>query len=276
MTVAEVQRAIACEFAYAIEGTSGEGRRAINNWGALVELTLIVKDNANITPGMGQFSTKLGGATLATTATLPSMTFDGFVQDKNTMAYFVGLKEHAAGAACPPEDSEFAASGLELADFIEGAAQVINSGGRLASSSSLITSAGLNPAPGSVISSGTIFPAGSGASARELIPTIKYERTFTVSRKASGGLSFKVNDLTLTLTGSASGRERTNNTIFVTMGARSVEVPSSDQADLEGRVPEPARISLEDSIFLHREDELNALRGVTPNEVIVVTPPAGP
>jgi hypothetical protein len=273
VTVAEVQRALACEFAYALEGTTGEGRRAVDNWGAFIELTLISKDLANITPGIGRFSSKVGNTTVATTATLPSMTFDGFVQDKNTIAYFVGVREHAADAACPPAHSELAASGLELADFIVGAAQVINSGGRIASSSSILTSAGLNPVAGAVITAGTVFPA---AAVREVIPTIKYERVFTVSRKASGGLSFKVNDLELTLSGSNNGRERTNNMVTVTMGARSATITSADQADLDGRVADPGRISLEDSIFLHREDELNALRGVTPNEVIVVTPPAGP
>lgn len=278
VTVSEVQRAVACEFAYALDGTDGEAKKALGNWGAFVELMLVVKDGATLSPGVGQFSAKFGNTTVSTGTALPGMTLSGSVQDKNTMAYFVGIKENAASAKCPPQDSTVASSGLELADFLLGAGLVINSGGRIASSGQIITSAGVNVPANAVVTSGTIFPT-AVAAPRELIPTIKYERTFTVSRKAGGGLNFKVGDVTLTLTGSDAGRERKDNTLTITMGARSAEVIRDDGLEGVDTPSEPKEISLEDSIFQNREDQVNqynSLRGAAPNEVIIVNPPAGP
>lgn len=279
VTVAEIQRAVACEFAYAINSTEGEGRTALRSWGAVVELTLIAKDTANITPGMGALSAKVGNTTISTTATPPAMTFDGFREDKNTLTYFAPIEKQAKSAQCPDQYSPEASTGLELASLLVGTAQVINSGGSITSSASSITTLGIGPsATGAVVSAGTVFPVTTGA-VRETIPTVKYERNFTVSRKLGGGLSFKVGDVSLSLSASGTGRERTNNKILISMGAQSVTVKkSTDQADLEGDVGPAAgeTISLQESILRQREKELQLLQGLLPKEVIVVNPPAGP
>lgn len=274
VTVAEVQRAIACEFFYALQDTSGAGHDDIKGWSAVVELTLIAKDTATITPGLGKVSAKVGNVTLATTASLPQMVFDGSVEDQNVLTYVAAIEKQASSASCPAQDSPAASSGLELAELLVGTAQVINSGGKITSSTSIITRAGIGPAQGSVINAGAVFPA--LAAVQEKIPTVKYERSFTVSRKAGGGLSFTVGDVSLTLTGSSVGRDRSKNKITVTMGPSSGTLRSDEQADLSDEPGEGGTISLEDSIFDQRKQEIELLRGLVPNEVIVVTPPAGP
>lgn len=273
VTVAEVQRAVACEFAYALMNSEGDGRDVIASWSAVVELTLIAKDTATVTPGLGKLSGTVGDLTVSTTATLPSMTFDGHVEDQNILTYVARIEDQAAGASCPPQGSPAASSGLELADLLIGTSQVINSGGRIASSTSIITSRGIGPVEGAVVNAGTVIPV---AAVRESIPTVKFERGFTVSRKAGGGLSFEVGDYSMTLTGSNMGRARTNNKIVVTMGASQGTLRRTGDEELDAAVDPGAPISLEDSIFQHRRDEIDLLRGLVPNEVIVVTPPAGP
>lgn len=278
VTVAEIQRAVACEFAYALDTTDGDGRKALRTWGAVVELTLIAKDTVNITPGMGALSAKVGNATISTTATTPGMVFDGSREDKNTLTYVGPIEKQARTAQCPDRYAPDASTGLELAELLIGTAQVINSGGSITSSAAGITAVGIGPSgTGAVVSAGTVFPVATGA-VREDIPTVKYERTFTVSRKLGGGLSFKVGDLSLSLSASATGRDRTNNKIVISMGPQSVTKTSTDQADLEGDVGAAASetISLEESILRQREKELELLRGLLPKEVIVVNPPAGP
>jgi hypothetical protein len=273
VTVAEVQRAVACEFAYALQNSSGDGRDIVGSWSAVVELTLIAKDTATIAPGLGQMSGTIGSATISTTGTLPSMALTGNVEDKNVLTYVGGIEKQARSAHCPAQNSPLASSGLELAELLIGTSQVINSGGRIASSASIITVAGIGPHQDAVISAGTVFPV----AVQEKIPTVKYERSFTVSRKAGGGLSFKVGDVSLTLTGSSIGRDRSENTIKVTMGASSRTLRSTDQADRDEPVEAGSEtISLEDSVFQQREEAIKLLQGLIPNEVIVVTPPAEP
>lgn len=276
VTVAEIQRAVACEFNYALRHSDGAGRQALLGWSAVVELTLAAKDTHNITPGLGQMSAKVGNATIATGSPAPSMTFDGYVEDKNTLAYVARIEDQARGSTCPVEGSALASTGLELADLLVGTAQVISSGGRITSSNSIITNAGIGPVDGALVSAGTVLPV---ATVAEDIPTVKYERWFTVSRKAGGGLSFKVGSVSLSLTGSAIGRERKDNKIVVTMGASRGKLSPSQMADLADFPTSGAvdgEISLEDSILIQRRRQLDALRGLTPNEVIVVVPPAAP
>ena len=273
VTVSEIQRAIACEFQYALQASNGLGREVIGSWSAVVELTLIAKDTSTVTPGLGQMSGKFGNATISTASPLPSMTFDSQVEDQNVLTYVAGIEGQASSASCPAQDSPLASSGLELADLLVGTVQILNSGGSITSSASVITRAGVGPVEGSIISSGTVYPL---AAVKEAIPTVKYERGFTVSRKAVGGLSFKVGDVSLTLTGTAVGRDRSKNIIKVTMGPSTGTRASTDQADLDGPIGDAQQISLEDSIFLQRQQEIELLRGLVPDEVIVITPSAAP
>lgn len=271
VTVAEVQRAVACEFSYALSGPDGEGRQAIASWSALVELSLGVKDSHNVVSGLGSMTAKVGNGTLA--ATSPSMTFDGYVEDKNTLAYVTKIAGKARNSTCPRQGSPLASNGLGLAELLAGTVQIIDSGGEITSSSSIITSAGIGPSSGAVVLAGTVLPV---ATVQEKIPTVKFERSFTVSRKAGGGLSFKVGDISLSLTGSGIGRERKDNKITVTMGMSSAPLSSTEQADLSGPIEPGGVQTLQGSIFEQRTKQLDALRGLTPNEVIVVNPAAVP
>lgn len=277
VTVAEIQQAVACEFRYALDATQGDGKAALRKWSAVVELSLNAKDSHNIVSGLGSMSAKVGNATIATASTPPSGTLDGSVTDKNTLAYLVEIDKQAERAVCAHKGSPQASSGLELAELLIGTAQVINGGGSITSSSSMITNLGVGPSPGASVVSGTVVPA--AAAVRELIPTVKYERTFSVSRKVGGGLTFKIGEVSLALSASGVGRERKDNTITITMGKSSATVKVAGQdglSDLSGTAPIPVTISLEDSIFLHRQEELEALRGLTPKEVIFITPPVAP
>ena len=271
VTVAEIQSAVACEFKYALDDIKGSARTTIASWSAVVELSLIAKDTHNVVPGLGSLTTKVGDASL--TATSPTATFDGNVEDKNTLAYVAKISDQASHMTCAPEGSAAASNGLGLADLLTGTGQILNSGGKITSSSSIITNTGIGPTDGTVIVAGTTLPV---AAAQEKIPTVKFVRTFTVSRKVGGGLSFKVGDISLSVTGSGNGRDRTNNTITVTMGASSAKLSPADRADLSDAVGDDGEISLEQSIIEQRKAQLNALRDLTPKDVIVVNPAASP
>lgn len=267
VTVAEIQRAIGCEFQYALSDSQGSGRDVIRKWSAVIELSLSARDTYTVVPGLGQVSAKVGNATLSTTSPSPSMTLDGYTEDRNTMTYVTTIADQADKSTCPEQGSLNASDGLGLSDLLVGTSQVLNSGGRIAASSSVITSAGVGPVNGAVVSAGTVFPV---ATVKEAIPTVKYDRSFTVSRKAGGGLSFKVGDISLSLTASSTGRERKDNKITVTMGPATGKLTSRDQADIDGTLTVGDTISLEDSIFLQRQAQIDALKGITPDQVVVV------
>lgn len=259
VTVSEIQRAIACEFAYAFQRTSGRGRDELEQWGAIVELKLGVKDSVNVIPGVGAFTGKVGNATLKTEPS--ALTLDSVKEQKNTMAYFVPIKAHGDSAVCPAQNSRTASSGLELADLLIGTAQVINSNGVITSTASLST-AGIE-VNGTLIGPGSQFPGFAVVPAR--IPTIRYQRTFKVTRKIGGGLTFEVGDVSLSLKGTGAERTRAleDNKIVITMGA--MQAPERD---------ETAGSELEDSIWEQRRRELELYTLLTPNEVIVVNPPS--
>jgi hypothetical protein len=257
VTVAEIQRSIACEFAYALQNSSGEGQAAIRDWGALVELELGVKDTSNVIPGLGTINANVGDGQL--TLSPSTLTLDRSVEDKNTLAYFVGLEQSANAATCPKQGSPAASSGLEVADLLTGVAEVISAGGSLTSTAS-VSAQGI-AANGTLIGQGTTFP-GLTIVLKEKIPTIRYERTFTVGRKAGGGLTFAVPQVTMTIAGTGAGRERKDNKIKITMGALSE--PSVEAASIG--------TGLLDSIQENRDAQLKLLTELQPSEVIVVNP----
>lgn len=261
VTVSEIQRAIACEFAYAFAGTSGRGRDELEQWGAIIELKLGVKDTVNIVPGIGAMSGKVGDVKV--TADPSSLTIDSAVEEKNALAYFVPLKAHADSAICPSQGGSGASSGLELADLLIGTAQVINSNGTITSTASLST--GGIDSNGTLIGPGSNFPGFSVVPAR--IPTVRYTRSFKVYRKVGGGLAFEVGDVTLSLKGTGADRTRAldDNKITITMGA--MQEPQRDASQ---------GFELEASVWEQQLDELKLYRLLVPNEVIVINPPAAP
>jgi hypothetical protein len=251
VTVSEIQKALGCEFFYAFQNAGPTGN-PLAKWGAIIELNLGVKDHINIVPGVGALSAKVGNATLTSTAA--SATLDDQVTDKNALAYTVALSRFENAKDCPAEHSSDAASGLGLSDFLTGTVQILKSGGHL-TSTTILTSAGI-ASNGTVIGPGTNLPG--VVATKEQVPTIRYARTFSVSRKVGGGLSFQMGNVGLSLAGSGAERTRadTDNSITITMGALEVD-----------------GTKLIDSFWNQRSVDYDALRSVTPNSIVVVNQP---
>lgn len=257
VTVSEIQQSISCELHYAMQGSTGGGLEELKTWGAIVELTLSVKDKSNVVPGIGTLRAQVGDGTL--TASPTTLTLDNDVEEKNTLAYFVRFESLRSPAECPRQGSAHASTGLELADLLIGVNNVVNSGGSITSATTAV--AGMIATNGTVIGPNTFLPG--ILSVPERIPTVRYERIFTISRKIGGGLTFQVPEVTLSLTGTGAERARTANKITVTMGTLQPAAGANAGASNV----------LEESIWKQREEELQLLRDFTPSGVIIINPP---
>lgn len=262
ITVGEINNAFGCEFHYALQSSTGAGHTALENWGAIVELDLSVSDDMKIIPGIGALNANIGNATLTTQPA--SLTVANTVADTNAMAYFIPVSQYDTMPSCPAQGGHGASNGLELASFLEATAQVINAGGKITSTSTL-SSAGF-ASNGTSIGPGTILPGLNLAAAPADIPTIHYGRTFTVSRSVGGGLSFQVQDISLTMNGSTASRTRDKNTISIIMGdlGTGTHLRAYDNNDDN---------PLLRSIWKQRSQEVQNVKNLTDGQIVVVTPP---
>ena len=199
------------------------------------------------------------------------------VGDADTISYATNLANSANMTDCPPQHSPLAATGLGLSDFLVGTARILDSGGEIFSTVALTD-------PEKAIFGNLQVSAAAQlqlALTPEDIRTITYTRTFAITRKVGGGLTFKINDISLSLNGSGNGRTRAGNVITVKMGGPKPAPPPVARgnfalAPMGAAAPGGAADALQNSVLAQRKKQLDILKALPQNNVVVVNPPPGP